>query len=200
VLLPCGVLRCGFTAGASGCDSADGLLQLLDVLQLVVSFPLFAVLLLKFIFLVIVLLGHIGALRIGVLLAVALYLLDRRVFLIAAIGQFSLILSLVIFIDLLTTHICHSLVLCTFWDNCLLCGSWGGFLWARCPIAPIVLVCKDVVSHVDFFGERSRHVLATLNSALLLSCLPLFVFFLFIRGVLAIVVCHVDLISEFDAK
>lgn len=66
VLLTGGVLACShvLAGSTSGCHSADRLLKLLDVLELVVGFALLTILLLKFVLLVIIFLGKSGILRV----------------------------------------------------------------------------------------------------------------------------------------
>ena len=86
-------------------------------------------------------------------------------------------------------------------DSLFRCGRWGALLWARWIAAwARCCTCENVVSNVDFFGERPWHVLTTINGPLLLSRLSLLIFFLFIWRVLPIIISHVDLVSELNSK
>ena len=59
---------------------------------------------------------------------------------------------------------------------------------------------EDVISHVDLFRQAPWHIFSTVNGSFLLSRLPLLVLFLLIWRVLTIIIGHIDLISELDAK
>ena len=59
---------------------------------------------------------------------------------------------------------------------------------------------EDIIPHVHLFRQTPWQIFSTVNGSFLLSRLPLLVLFFFIWRVLTVIICHIDLISELDAK
>ena len=57
-------------------------------------------------------------------------------------------LALLGFVDGLACDIRHSLLI-LLWINYLLCSGWGSFLGAWCAVAVVLVLSKNIVTHLN---------------------------------------------------